>query len=208
MVTLSIAVILCCLAVAVRFALATRGLGNRYRNVAAFVPGATLAQAAVTKKRRKIRITNSAAAEIDRELPDLVELMSVVLHSGQSLQVALELIAERGIGKFATRVRQMQTRLQLAATLDSELQAICADLPTAGIREFANKVSIAVNRGTPLAASLASLAFTLRQRVANDLLRKAGANETKMLIPLVTMVLPVTVIFALYPSTAVLQLGL
>ena len=81
-------------------------------------------------------------------------------------------------------------------------------MPTAAVREFANKISIALARGTPLALAFNSLSETLRARQANALLAKAGSNETKMLIPLVTLVLPTTVIFAIYPSFQFLSLGL
>jgi tight adherence protein C len=80
-------------------------------------------------------------------------------------------------------------------------------LPTPGIREFANKLSIALTRGTPLAGALVALSETLRIKQANALLAKAGSNETKMLIPLVTLVLPTTVIFAIYPSVQFLGIG-
>jgi tight adherence protein C len=38
-----------------------------------------------------------------------------------------------------------------------------------------------------------------------QLLAKAGKNETKMMIPMVFVILPVTVMFALYPSLALIQ---
>jgi tight adherence protein C len=78
-------------------------------------------------------------------------------------------------------------------------------MPTPGVREFANKISIALARGTPLADTFAALSSALRARQGSRLLAIAGSNETKMLIPLVTLVLPTTVIFALYPSVLVLN---
>ena len=207
MITLSAAVIAACLWFAFLLARLTFAKRSRFDAVAAFVPGAPVASIVKATRRRKLRFSTKQAESIDAELPDLVELMAVVLETGESIQAAFELIAQRGRGQFATQMRQVQSRMKLGSTLDAELQALCVELPTSGVREFANKIAIAINRGTPLAQSLASLAQTLRRRAANQLLRKAGANETKMLIPLVTIVLPVTVIFALYPSSVVLQLG-
>ncbi len=207
MITLSAVAILTCLAMAFRFARSSFARAGRFDSVAAFVPGARIAAISDGKKRRKIRMSTKQIELVDAELPDLVELMSVVLQTGESIQTAVEIVAERGRGRFAQQLRQMQARMKLGSTLDTELQILCAELPTPGVREFANKIAIAINRGTPLARSLSALSQTLRRRADNQLLRKAGANETKMLIPLVTIVLPVTVVFALYPSSAVLQLG-
>lgn len=173
----------------------------------AFVPGARVVMASTTRSRKATRISKKLSQEIDAELPDLVELMSVVLLSGQSIQAAIEVVANRGSGKFSDALRAMRARLALGQTIDVELAVLCVNLPTAGVREFSSKLAIAINRGTPLATSLANLSQTLRRRAANQLLRQAGANETKMLIPLVSIVLPITVIFALYPSAQVLQLG-
>jgi tight adherence protein C len=38
-----------------------------------------------------------------------------------------------------------------------------------------------------------------------ELLTLAGKNETKMMIPMVFVILPVTVMFALYPSLSLIQ---
>jgi tight adherence protein C len=38
-------------------------------------------------------------------------------------------------------------------------------------------------------------------------LKAAGRNELKMLIPLVFLILPVTIAFAVFPSLQLLQLG-
>jgi tight adherence protein C len=49
------------------------------------------------------------------------------------------------------------------------------------------------------------LAYSLRQEQGRALLRQAGSSETKMLIPTVFVILPVTVLFAVFPSVLVLQ---
>jgi tight adherence protein C len=41
-----------------------------------------------------------------------------------------------------------------------------------------------------------------------ELIRRAGQNETKMLVPTIFLILPVTVLFAIFPSILVLQAGM
>jgi tight adherence protein C len=53
---------------------------------------------------------------------------------------------------------------------------------------------------------LSSLAESARADQRNDLLKQVGRNETKMLIPLVFLILPVTVLFAVYPSLQLLNI--
>jgi tight adherence protein C len=52
------------------------------------------------------------------------------------------------------------------------------------------------------------LANSLRQEQGRRLLKQAGSSETKMLIPTVFLILPVTVLFAVFPSVLVLQRSL
>jgi len=46
-----------------------------------------------------------------------------------------------------------------------------------------------------------------RDDAKRQLLESAGRKEVAMLVPLVFLILPVTVVFALFPATLVLELG-
>ena len=178
---------------------------SRVRGLA---PGAAIATASRPEKlARASRLPKSKRFKVDAELPDLIELLASAILSGLSMHSAIERISERASGVVAEQLALMLRRLDLGSRLDQELSALCERLPTAGIREFANKLSIALARGTPLAGALVALSESLRIKQANVLLAKAGSNETKMLIPLVTLVLPTTVIFAIYPSVQFLGIG-
>lgn len=177
--------------------------------VAGLIPGAVLSDVAISENRSRARRTSKKLAnQIDGELPDLIELVSVALSSGLSMHKGLSRVASRSSSRFAAELNLLLKRVDLGSRFDIELTALCERVPTAAVREFANKVSIAMARGTPLVLAFNSLSETLRARQANRLLAKAGTNETKMLIPLVTLVLPTTVIFAIYPSIQFLNLGL
>ncbi len=54
---------------------------------------------------------------------------------------------------------------------------------------------------------LSEQALSVRDEIKSRLLRQAGRNETRMLIPLVFLILPVTVWFAIYPSLELLNFG-
>ena len=177
--------------------------------VAGLIPGAALSGDGISENRSRARRTSKMLAnQIDGELPDLIELVAVALSSGLSMHQALSRVASRSPTRFAAELNLLLKRVDLGSRFDVELTALCERVPTSAVREFANKVSIAMARGTPLVLAFNSLSETLRARQSNHLLAKAGTNETKMLIPLVTLVLPTTVIFAIYPSIQFLNLGL
>jgi tight adherence protein C len=65
----------------------------------------------------------------------------------------------------------------------------------------------ALDRGSPLAAVLQAQAQDAREDSKRDLLEKAGKKEVVMLIPLVFLILPVTILFAVFPGLLVIQTG-
>jgi tight adherence protein C len=68
-------------------------------------------------------------------------------------------------------------------------------------------MAIAVERGTPLAEVLRSQAADVRESTRRALLEAGGRKEIAMLVPVVFFVLPVTVIFALFPGFYSLRLA-
>ncbi len=172
------------------------------------VPGSGLNVALSTSKRRKLmRLSKTSQRQIESELADLIDLACSAVLTGLSLHSAIERVATRASGIVASELRVFLRNVKMGHSLSLELDALCERLPTPSVREFVSKISIAIARGTPLAESLASLSTSLRERRSLELLARAGANETKMLIPLVALVLPTTVLFALYPSVLVLNVG-
>lgn len=171
------------------------------------VPGSGLDAEGVAKNRRVAHLSKRERRQIDAELPDLIDLACGALLTGQSLHTALERVASRSNSLVANELRVFLRNVSLGQSLSSELAALCERKPTAATKEFVNKISNSIARGTPLAESFEALSATLRERRAFDLLKRAGVNETKMLVPLVALVLPTTVLFALYPSVMVLNIG-
>jgi tight adherence protein C len=58
-----------------------------------------------------------------------------------------------------------------------------------------------------MAEQFTQLAESARGQLRVAQLKNAGKNELKMLVPLVFLILPVTVLFAIFPSLQILQLG-
>jgi tight adherence protein C len=170
-------------------------------------PGSNFAKKQGPSKRIRT-LSKSDQAAIDSELTDFVDMLSTTLLSGESLFVGLNRLTEISNCLLSKEIGILLRRVDLGGEITSELSALCQRIPTASIREFTNKLSLAIARGTPLANSLISLSSSLRKKRATSLLRLAGINETKMLVPVVLLVCPVTVIFALYPSSQLLTVGI
>lgn len=140
------------------------------------------------------------------ELPEILELMAVSLSAGDGLFAALARVTPRANGVLAESLKEVLLALELGADLETELTRLAKNLPQRQIVEFANKLAIALRRGTPLSQMLRNLAESTRSELRNDFLKQAGRNETRMLIPLIFLILPVTVLFAVYPSLQLLNI--
>lgn len=75
------------------------------------------------------------------------------------------------------------------------------------IVQFVDGLAVSMTRGTPLAEVLRAQAADLREQSRRRLLELSGKKEIGMLVPVVVFVLPVTVIFAVFPSLTILDLS-
>lgn len=207
MIAISSFLVFACLALAMALIVdLASSRGRLFQRLAGLAPGASLT-GQVRVSRRSRNLSKEDAIQVDLELTELVEMLVAVLLAGESLFSALRRIANNSRGKVSAEFSKLLSRIELGGEMTTELSALCERLPTSSVREFSNKLSLAIARGTPLANSLSALALSLRAKRAASLLRRAGTNETKMLIPVVLLICPVTVIFALYPSSQFLAAG-
>ena len=87
-----------------------------------------------------------------------------------------------------------------ASGLVPALEAISRRTSLAPPGRFVDGVAVAVERGTPLAEVLRAQAVDVREAGKRQMLETAGRKEIGMMVPVVFLVLPVTVLFALFPG--------
>ena len=80
------------------------------------------------------------------------------------------------------------------------LQGIAVRTNLPPLARFVDGVAIAVERGTPLAEVLRAQAVDVREAGKRALMEAGGRKEIAMMVPVVFLVLPVTVLFALFPG--------
>ena len=188
------------------FLKSTNSLPNRLRKPES---GQTLFSTRLLVYREAIRtrlVSRKRLQSAMSELPEILELMAVSLSAGDGLFAALARVTPRANGVLAESLKKVLLALELGADLETQLTWLSRNLPQRQIAEFTNKLSIALRRGTPLSQMLRNLAESTRSELRNDLLKQAGRNETRMLIPLIFLILPVTVLFAVYPSLHLLNI--
>lgn len=157
------------------------------------------------------RVLAAAVARRERlvlhELPVVVELLALSVSAGEGLTGALARVGGTCRGEFAGEIARVVAAVNTGVPLARALGELAAVPGPAAVRRFVDGVAVAVDRGTPLADLLRAQARDARDEARRDLLVEAGRREIAMMVPVVFLVLPVTVVFALFPGLALIDLG-
>lgn len=81
-------------------------------------------------------------------------------------------------------------------------------LQVASLSRSVDHIVAAIERGAPLAHVLQAQAGDAREDAKRALIEQAGRKEIVMLLPLVFLILPLSVIFAIFPGVFMLRLGI
>ena len=149
-------------------------------------------------KRRK----DSAA----RTFPAVAELLALAVAAGETPAAAVERVARTCAGPLAEELRRAGADARSGTPLPQALDEVARRLDLQSLRRFADGVTTAVERGTPLADVLHAQAADARAEAHRALLETAGRKEVLMLFPVVFLVLPTVVLVALFPGLASLTL--
>ncbi|WP_285102861.1 type II secretion system F family protein [Promicromonospora sp. MEB111] len=142
------------------------------------------------------------------ELPTIAELLALAVAAGESPPAALERVASTARGELAGEIRRMVAEVRAGAPVTAALTALADRSGLPPLSRFAEGVVVALERGTPLADVLRAQARDVREAGRRSLLEAGGRKEILMMVPVVFLVLPVTVVFAVFPSLATLRIGL
>ena len=140
------------------------------------------------------------------EVPQQLELMAARLQNGENIYAVLE-SGSRASGQFGKTLGRVSLRLQLGESLDAALEAMAREGSSVFVAEVSNKLRAGISKGTPMSKQLLLMADSARTQFRVQQLKAAGRNELRMLIPLVFVILPVTVAFAVLPSLGLIQMG-
>jgi tight adherence protein C len=146
-------------------------------------------------------------AALTAELPTVVELLALSVSAGEPIADALRRIATAGSGQLAEELGRVVTRTGTGQPLARSLAEFRDDLSLPAVTRLVDQVLSALDRGTPLAEVLRAQARDAREESKRQVIESAGKREIAMLIPLVFLILPVTVLFAVWPGLMVLQVG-
>lgn len=155
-------------------------------------------------------LSRAARARRDRiaaELPTVLEFLTLSLSAGEAVLDALRRVARAGNGDLAREIAVVVAQVNAGVPLAVALERCADEIQLPALSRTVDQLVGALDRGTPLVDVLRAQAQDSRDDAKRSLLEAAGKKEIAMLVPLVFLILPVTVAFAIFPGILVLQLG-
>jgi len=143
------------------------------------------------KKRREL---------IEAEFPAVIEMLTLAIAAGETPMSAMLRIAESSNGEIAQEFQIVVADVRAGAPLNETLDAMGRRVKSVMIRRFVDALVTATLRGAPLVEVLSRHAIEARGNQRNRIMAAAGKAEISMMIPVVFLILPISILFALWPS--------
>ena len=137
---------------------------------------------------------------IESEFPAIVEMLTLAIAAGETPIGAFARIADRSDCYLAKEFAKVVEQVRIGRPLHEALDEMARKLQSSSIRRFIDALVMALLRGAPIVEVLHRHVAEARINQRNLVMDKAGKAETTMMIPIVFLILPISVLFALWPS--------
>ncbi|WP_442485302.1 type II secretion system F family protein [Aeoliella sp. SH292] len=155
---------------------------------------------AITRHRR----------ELQYSLPDFLDIMTICLEAGLSLQDTLRRVGEElrlAHPTLANELRIVQRDIELGATVDQALKRFATRSRCDGIRTLSAFIREAGRFGTNIAEALrghADMLRTQREQAAEENAQKASV---KILLPTLLLIFPAIFVVLVFPAIIQIQVA-
>ena len=154
----------------------------------------------VVKRRARFRLD-----QIDRALPDLIDLLTVTVEAGLGLGASLKLASERTKGPLGDELQIVMQEQRIGRSLSEALEAMLERADTPSTRSFVRSLAQGESLGVSIGTMMRNLAAEMRKRRRASVEERAQKTPVKILFPLVFLILPALLIVVLAP--ALMSLG-
>ena len=159
-----------------------------------------LATLLVFMGRRRASQQKSHQEEFDAELPTQIQLLTVLISSGVSPARAIALLSTRSNSISSQRFSEVVNGIEAGETIVEALDKLAQRHHSLVLRRFITSLILGIERGSSLTPILISQVRDSRLSNKSETLKRAGKAEITLLIPVVFLILPISILFALWPS--------
>ncbi|MGA2012969.1 MAG: type II secretion system F family protein [Solirubrobacteraceae bacterium] len=142
----------------------------------------------------------SRMEEVDRRLPELIDLLISTVEAGMGFTASMALVADRFDGALGAELKLTMKRQSLGMTVPQALDEMVERCDTAAVRAFVRTAGRGESLGVSIGPVLRELSADQRRRhrmAARERMQKA---PIKMIFPLIFLIFPALMIVLLYPA--------
>jgi pilus assembly protein TadC len=154
----------------------------------------------LNKLIKKLTGSEVKESEINEELVNILQMLSIMISAGESPMMALRYISQRSVGYIPNLISQNFSKYESGRNLAQTMEEIAVATGSSQVRRLTNSIQIAIQRGTPILDVLNNQVQSINKQINLALLKKSGKSEIALLIPVVFLILPVSISFAIWPS--------
>lgn len=141
------------------------------------------------------------------QFPTVAELLALSVGAGEGALGALERVSRAASGDLAAELSRTVAAVRAGRPLVQALDHLADRTSVPAVSRFVDGISVSLQRGTPLADVLRAQAEDVREASRRELIELGGKKEILMMVPVVFLILPVTVLFAVFPGVVALGMG-
>ena len=137
---------------------------------------------------------------VDREVPELVDLLVTTVEAGVGFAAALQLAARSVKGPLGEELRLVLQEQSMGLTPEEALKNLGNRIDSPVIRAFIQSLVQGEALGVSIGKILRDLAVDMRKRRRQSAEERAQKAPTKLLFPLILLILPAMFIVTLGPA--------
>ncbi len=146
------------------------------------------------KRRARLRLE-----QIDREVPELVDLLVTTVEGGVGFAAGLQLASRSIEGPLGQELRLALREQSLGLTPEEALRNLSLRVDSPATRAFTQALVQGESLGVSIGMILRDLASDMRKRRRQSAEERAQKTPTKILFPLIALILPAMFIVTLGP---------
>ncbi|UQX89505.1 type II secretion system F family protein [Jatrophihabitans telluris] len=139
------------------------------------------------------------------EFPVVADLLALSVIAGEAPVDAVQRVCRLAEGELTHELGSALDAARAGAPITQALHEIAQRSTVESVIRFLDGLIVAIERGTPLAEVIRAQAADVREEAKRELLEAGSRKEIQMMAPVVFLILPVTILFALYPGLLTLS---